>query len=141
MEAAKIVLADPNQSTRYATALELLLEEGNYHLLTAETGGEVLRLVKSQTPEVLLLAIDLSEPDGYTLCQRLKIIPRLTHVPIALLAGQISQKVQQAAKAAQADMLLSKTTPGKDLRRLLKGLCRVSISRLLAKTDLQNNSV
>lgn len=61
-----LLIADSNEDFRWQLALSL---EPYYQILECETGMEALRLLRDQTPDILVLEILLPELDGFTLLE------------------------------------------------------------------------
>jgi two-component system alkaline phosphatase synthesis response regulator PhoP len=79
--------------------LELLrynLSKEGYQVTVATTGEEGLQSARSTPPDLILLDLMLPEMDGLEVCRRLKIDPKIRHVPIIMLT----------AKGEEADIVI-----------------------------------
>ena len=55
--------------------------------LSAETGEEGLELAQSQSPDIILLDINIPDIDGFQLLARLKTLPQIQNTPVLALSG------------------------------------------------------
>ncbi|MEM1027413.1 MAG: response regulator [Planctomycetota bacterium] len=79
--------------------LELLkynLDREGYDVLTAETGEDGLKLVRSQPPDLILLDLMLPSMDGLEVCRSLKARAETADIPVIMLTakGEESDIVQ-----------------------------------------------
>jgi CheY-like chemotaxis protein len=72
---------------------------------SAEEGWEYLR---AHRPDLVLLDLHLPGMDGIELCRRLRAVPALSDLPVALFSQGATPEDQQAGRAAGADFVLSK---------------------------------
>lgn len=93
-----------------------------YSTLEAPNGEAALKLLESETPDVILLDIIMPELDGMETLQQIKDLPRLSSVPVIMLTAQHDrEKVIQAVKLGAADFL-GKPVTADVLRARLKKL-------------------
>src|SRR5574343_205065 len=69
MSEAKLLVVEDSKTQRafYASVLE-----GHYDTRFATQGKEALALVEDDTPDVILLDVEMPEMDGYEVCRRLR---------------------------------------------------------------------
>ena len=73
-----ILLVDDEEGIR--TVLGITLADMGYRVLTAENGSEALRILKDQSPSIVLTDIKMPEMDGIELLRRIKEINPDTEV-------------------------------------------------------------
>lgn len=59
----------------------------DYRLLVALSGEKALELVRTQTPDLVLLDVVMPGLDGYEVCRRLKLSPRSARLPVIFLTA------------------------------------------------------
>jgi CheY-like chemotaxis protein len=67
--------------------LEVTLRFKGYPVITARNGLEALEKVEQQTPALVITDILMPKMDGYALAHRLRVNPRLSHIPIIFLSA------------------------------------------------------
>jgi DNA-binding response OmpR family regulator len=81
----KILAVDDDTAT-----LELLTEllgRYNYDVKATDRADEVLDIVNTYQPDLILLDINLGQWDGTTICSALKAQPQTRHIPIIFISG------------------------------------------------------
>ncbi len=89
-----------------AQVLSLVLKGGGYDACIAATGADGLRLAEEQNHDVILSDIDLPDMDGFEICRRFKLNPKLQATPIILMSGRLAEGNEaRALKLGAADYL------------------------------------
>ena len=87
---AKILAVDDQQDN-----LDLLvqaLEDGGYEVATASDGKEAIIKASSESPDVILLDIQMPEMDGYEVCRRLKNDEETKNIPVIFLTANTGEQ-------------------------------------------------
>jgi DNA-binding NarL/FixJ family response regulator len=79
-----LVVDDVPESLRFLTDA---LEETGLMVLVAQDGDSALSLVKSITPDIVLMDAVMAGIDGFETCRRMKGIGALSHVPVIFMTG------------------------------------------------------
>lgn len=87
MTAANILVVD-DDPIAIAQMDSALVDCGR--VCSAASGAEALRVLRRYTPDLILLSLDLLEPNGLTLCAQLKELEGLAQVPILFLTSRDS---------------------------------------------------
>lgn len=66
-----------------------ILREENYNLTFALSGEEALTLVDTNQFDIILLDIMMPNIDGFTVCERLRKMPKYANVPIVFLTAKV----------------------------------------------------
>lgn len=136
MERPAILVAEPNHMQRQM--IDLLLAADDFDVALVETSEAALAYLREHTPAAALLAVELPDIDGFALCQKLKVVGRLSSVPVVLLAqpteaGGLDESTRARARAAGADLLLPRPLGDKNLReRVLRLIHQPTGSRAAA---------
>lgn len=67
----------------------------DYHIFSATSGAEALRLVEREIPDLILLDVMMPGMDGYQVCRRLRINPKTSDVPVIFVTA-LSSDADQA---------------------------------------------
>ncbi len=119
------MIAEPDALQRQM--IDMILAVDAFDLTLVESGEAALAFLRENTPDAMLLATDLADVDGFTLCQRAKGVSRLSGVKVVLVAdaphqGGLDERVRARARAAGADLLLQRPLGDKNLRERLERL-------------------
>lgn len=76
----KILLVEDNENNRYLE--RFLLEREGFAVVTATNGSEALKAAADESPDLIVMDIQMPEMDGYEVARRLKSDPTLTGIPI-----------------------------------------------------------
>lgn len=82
--------------------------EGEYSVLTAETGSEGLEKALSSLPDIIVSDIMMPGMNGLEMCRRIKTDIRTSHVPVILLTAKDSIDDQREGYDIGADSYLTK---------------------------------
>ena len=100
----------------YQTNVELVrrwLATDGYDVLTADSGEAALAAVRQHHPDLVLLDIEIPEPNGFTVCRQLKHNPATSQIPIVFMSG-----LEPSATQVGTQYLGAEDYPGETGRRL-----------------------
>ena len=99
-----IVLVEPDPVS--AKRLSEALTEKGYEVTVARAADQVLNQLRLNIPNILLVAVKLPDMTGFELCQQLKVVPEMAHIPVLLL-GEVNciQEKVQAFESGAIDYL------------------------------------
>jgi len=100
----KVLVADDKPDI--LDVLQQILETEGYDVVTTTDGKEVLHLMHTEQPDLLLLDVWLPGCDGIEICRQIKQQEILWHIPVLLLSAD--RDVQQIAAQANADGSIQK---------------------------------
>jgi CheY-like chemotaxis protein len=87
--------------------LQELLQD-RYELTTAKSGEGCLQQVAVQTPDLILLDVNMPDLDGLETCERLKSDPETAEIPIIFVSALASQDELMAGYEAGGDDYITK---------------------------------
>ncbi|WP_289021397.1 diguanylate cyclase [Desulfobacter postgatei] len=61
------------------------LLKAEYHVLPAKSGTQALERIKTESPDLILLDVNMPEMDGYEVCRQLKSQERTRNIPIVFV--------------------------------------------------------
>jgi DNA-binding response OmpR family regulator len=96
-----------------------VLEE-DYDLDYAEAGDVCLKRVDQQTPDIILLDIDMPGMNGYETCEKLKSQSATQNVPVTFLSGLDSVEERLKGYEVGGDDYVTKPFSAKELRRKIE---------------------
>jgi CheY-like chemotaxis protein len=84
--AKRILVVDDDENV---LSLErTILEQKGFHVTTAASGAEALKLLSDQVFDLVLLDVMMPEIDGFTVCRRIKEDPRTKAIPVIFLTAK-----------------------------------------------------
>jgi two-component system, OmpR family, alkaline phosphatase synthesis response regulator PhoP len=86
MSHEKILLVEDEEEIRELVAYNLVKQ--GYRVISAETGEEGLRLVRSEPPDLIVLDLMLPGVDGLEVCRTLKRDPETESIPLVMLTAK-----------------------------------------------------
>lgn len=116
MPANKILAADAA-----AEYIGEYLESSGYRVITADKDHEMLGLIKSGQPSLVVLGCEMPESDGKSLCARIR---EISGIPVIVISesGDITDKI--AAFEAGADDYLVRPFDMRELQARIKAVLR-----------------
>ena len=85
----KILIADDEH--KIIMTLEYAFRKAGYEVFIARDGSEVLELLKTETPDLILLDIMMPNVDGYTTLAEIKKDKNLSEIKIILLSAKTGE--------------------------------------------------
>jgi len=127
---AKILITDDEKSIR--NALREILEFENYTVLEAENGEEALKIIQTETVDLVLLDIKMKGMDGIEVLEKIKEM--YSELPVIMISGHGNIKIAVEATKSGAFDFLEKPP---DLNRLLISVRNALKSSELIRENLQ----
>jgi two-component system cell cycle response regulator DivK len=85
-----------------------ILQAEGYSVLEADSARQALDVVQTESPDLILMDINLPEVDGYSLTTRLKSIPSLSQIPIIALTANVMKGDRERTLNAGCDGYIQK---------------------------------
>lgn len=85
---ARKVIMVVDDSPTVCKLVTIKLEKHGYRVITAVDGMDALEKMKDETPDLMLLDINMPKLDGYQLCKLVKGNPATQHIPVVMLSGK-----------------------------------------------------
>lgn len=96
----------------------------SYNILTAENGEEGLKLLKQETPDLIITDIMMPKIDGITLTKQLKGNKHTTHIPLVILSAKNTTDEKIEGIDSGADAYVPKPFNTQYLQSIIKQLIR-----------------
>ncbi|MCB0311201.1 MAG: sigma-54-dependent Fis family transcriptional regulator [Bdellovibrionales bacterium] len=145
---SKILAVDDNQEALFA--LESLLSEEGYPVVTASDGVEALQKIKEERPDLVLLDVVMPKMDGLSVARQVKADPNLRYTTLILLTSLDDTENLEQGLSAGADGYITKPYQKQELlarikaamrtRQLYCELERTNSTNLLLRTQLAERS-
>lgn len=114
-----VILADDSILQRMMT--RTMLESRGYQVLEAGTGSEVLELVRTVRPDLVLMDVAMPTMDGISAARRIRAdVGGAGDVPIVFLTALNDRADRQSALAAGGDEYLVKPVSDRELLRAVE---------------------
>ncbi len=85
----------------------ILTAEG-YVVFEADSARQALTVLKSMTPDLILMDINMPEVDGYTLTSHIKTLPRMAQIPVIALTANVMKGDKERTIQAGCDGYIQK---------------------------------
>jgi two-component system cell cycle response regulator DivK len=85
-----------------------VLEAEGYRFVGARDAHTALELIAAQTPDLILMDINMPDIDGYTLTARLRSMPQMQNTPILALTANVMKGDRERSLAAGCDGYIQK---------------------------------
>jgi CheY-like chemotaxis protein len=116
---ARIIIADDYADNR--ELLRLMLSAAGYEILEAKDGLECLRIVKAETPDLVLIDLSMPALDGWDVLRELRADERTRAIPCVAFTA-LAEMDQERARAKGFDAYIAKPFNGKDLLETVQRL-------------------
>ncbi len=80
-----MLIVDDDHAVR--DSLKMQISEHGYHVQTADNGGDALRIVHNEHPDIIILDMLLPDIEGSEVILRLKSDPSTVRIPVLVLTG------------------------------------------------------
>lgn len=135
-----ILNVDDNEPGRYATTR--ILTRAGFQVIEAGTGKDALRLVRSASPQLIVLDINLPDMSGIEVCRQIKSDPlTATTMVLQVSATNIALLDRVQSLSAGADTFLVEPVEPEELEAVARALLRLhrsesELRRTLAEREL-----
>jgi CheY-like chemotaxis protein len=113
-----ILIVDDDPSIRRLIAATLEDVSG-YRMTEAGDGQEAVERARTAQPEIVFLDIEMPKLNGIEACRRLRSEPSTADATIVMLTGDSDDEAERDARAAGADLFLTKPFSPLHLLRLV----------------------
>jgi len=110
---AKILIVDDEKDI--ADLISYNLEKEGYSTVKAYDGGEVLTIVRTQKPDLVILDLMLPQINGMDLCRAIRANPETAHLPIIMLTAKSDEVDKIIGLEIGADDYMTKPFSVKEL--------------------------
>ena len=115
---SKRVLVVEDQEDNRQILRDLLASTG-YEIIEAQNGQEALLAARTQSPDLILMDIQLPVLDGYEATRRIKAQPDLRHIPIIVVTSYALSGDEDKARATGCDAYVAKPYSARKLLEMI----------------------
>ncbi len=133
-EAATTILLVEDEKDLHELLRYNLAREG-YQVLSAETGEAALKIIKTQTPDLILLDLMLPGMDGVEVCRSLREKSNSAHIPVIMLTAKGEESDVVAGLDAGADDYVTKPFSPRILLARIQAVLRRGVVTQTAKEN------
>jgi two-component system, cell cycle response regulator DivK len=102
----KILYIEDNPDNRML--VRRVLQAEGYTVIEAKDGPTGIQAATEQTPDLILMDINLPDVDGYEITARIKQLPGLAKVPVIALTANVMKGDREKTLAAGCDGYIQK---------------------------------
>jgi PAS domain S-box-containing protein len=113
-EYAKTVLAADDSPIALTLIKRLLMREG-YRVVTANNGIEAAQQAYRESPDLIILDIEMPRMNGYQVCRLLKRDPVVAHIPVIILTAVDIRGTEFWSLRTGADAFMAKSAEPAEL--------------------------
>ena len=106
VQPALILYVEDNADNR-TLVRRILMAEG-HTVIEAAGAKQALDILKTTTPALILMDINMPGMDGYTLAGKLKATPQLAHVPVLAITANVMRGDREKSLHAGCDGYIDK---------------------------------
>lgn len=117
-----IVIMVIDDEVEMLTLLDVIFRKQGFVVMTAQNGTAALHLLKSLTPNLVVVDIMMPGMDGFEVCDKIRSSRHTANTPVIIFSGRGDSRSHERALQAGANAYLSKNElPGlvKRARQLL----------------------
>jgi len=108
-----IMIVDDN--TYLIEGLMAILKRRDYQVMSAKEGGECLKLLKTITPDVILLDLTMEPMDGWEILEQIKGNPATRQIPVIIFSGREISAVEKQEYGTYVEEYMLKPVNPKSL--------------------------
>ncbi len=127
----KVLIVDDEKLN--VLTFESFLADDGYDVYFADNGRQGIELVKSLSPDVVLLDVMMPEMDGYTVCRRLRADPAVGSVPIIMVTALHDSASRLEGLRAGADDFVTKPCSRDEMRARVRTIVSLNRFRSIAE--------
>ena len=102
----KILIADDEH--KIIMTLEYAFKKSGYEVYIARDGAEVIELLKSKTPDLVLMDVMMPQMDGFTTLKFIKKDPKLSDIKVIFLSAKNNAEDIEKGLKLGADAYVTK---------------------------------
>ena len=127
-EQYKLLLIDDEAQFRFMTRMGL--EANGFTVLEASDGNKGLEILRRERPDLVLLDLNMPDPDGHKICDLIKNDDSFRHIPVIILttSEDLNDKLQRLEGGA--DDYITKTTDPKERAARIRAVIRRNLQNL-----------
>jgi CheY-like chemotaxis protein len=106
MPRKKILIVDDEPEA--IKGLQIVLEKGNYRVITAYNGETGLKKLSDEKPHLVILDVNMPGMNGYQVCEKIRANPSTKNIPVIILTAKSMDASLEKALTKKADWHIAK---------------------------------
>ena len=119
----KILIADDMET--FLRLEKMLLERSGYEIVMAKSGGEAIKKVQSEKPNLVFLDLLMPDMNGDVVCRFIKTNKALKNIPVIMVTTKGDPGSRDRCAQAGCDDFITKPVTQRDLYEKIKKYLRV----------------
>jgi len=125
-DALPLILIVDDESANLQILVEAL--RNDYRIKAATNGHDALKLAnKNESPDLVILDVQMPEMDGFQVCRKLKENPRTQHIPVMFVTAMSSASAEFEGLQLEAMEYINKPVNPSTLRMRVRNLVRLKL--------------
>ncbi len=133
-----IVVTDDDAQSRRAA--DNILKFNGYDVITLESGFELVGYLQGSTPDLILLAADMQDLDGYETLKKIRSDKRSRNVPVIFMLSDHEAVTETRAIAAGVDDIVSKPFVSNVLLLRVKNIVKLNQLQIDLKEEVRRKN-
>ena len=104
--------------------LRIWLERRGFRVVEAENGLEAINRATSETPDLIIMDMEMPRLDGLSATRRIREVPSLSKVPIVAVSAYGADQFREVALATGCDEYVSTPFEPKALETIIRTLIK-----------------
>ena len=117
-----ILVVDDFDDTRLL--LRTWLERRGFRVVEAENGVEAIKLATTESPDLIIMDMEMPQLDGLSATRRIREVKELTNIPIVAVSAYGADQFRELALAAGCDEYVSTPFEPVALEVIIRSLMR-----------------
>jgi len=122
-EKQSILIADDMET--FLRLEKMLLERSGYEILMAKSGGEAIKKIQTEKPDLIFLDLIMPDMNGDAVCRFVKNNKSLKHIPVIMVTTKGDPESRQRCHQAGCDDFVTKPVTQRDLFEKINQFIRV----------------
>jgi len=115
----KVLLVEDNVMN--SNLVHFVLERDGFHVIDATNAEEAIRLAAGESPDIILMDIQLPGMDGLQATGLLKLNPQTAAIPIVAITAHAMRGDEERIRAAGCEGYISKPINTRELASMVRG--------------------
>ena len=112
------------------TMQKQIFEMEGYDIITAQEGMDALKKIHNESPDIVLLDVNIPGMNGFELCRQIKEDPNLSHIIVVMISAvYYSEEDAKKGMAMGADAYFTKPYENELLQAKIKELVEAQDGR------------
>ena len=105
------------------------LEAEGFEVIVALDGYQALAVARAETPDVMVLDVNMPAGSGFSVQDRIRAIDELSDTPVIFITGETPDRIRRDAIEHGVSSILHKPFDGRELTERVRAAAGIWISR------------